>query len=168
MLGYLGVGGTIAEEVRQRAATTGRGPSIGYRRGDVRVVVGGAWSIRVPGSFADRLEADGSFHGWDHRRSVRFHAIEVDDDDPTPSLDKLMARNVAGASHVGALEHAGARVRSRAMLTEGAGEQQTSRLVALCSSAGNVGICTVTYTDPDDRAWALETWRSVDHPPLVQ
>ena len=58
-------------------------------------------------------------------------------------------------------------MRSRAMLTEIAGDQP-SRLVALCSSAGNVGVCTVTFTDPDDRAWALETWRSVDHPPLAQ
>lgn len=164
VLGYLGIGGTVAEEVRDRAAATGNGPSIGYRRGDVRIAVGGAWSIRVPGSFAERVEADGSFHGWDHRRDVRFQAIPVADDDPTPSLDRFAPRKPGSPA---ALEHAGPRVRSRAMLVEGT-EGAASRLVTLCSSAGDVGVCTITWVDPDDREWALDTWRSVDHPPLAQ
>lgn len=159
VLGYLGIGGTIAEEVRHRASATGTAPSIGYRRGDVRIVVGGSWSIRLPGSFAEEIETDGSFHGWDHRRDVRFRAIEAAGDDPLPRLRK--------PGSPAALEHAGPRVRSRAMLVEGTGGE-ASRLVALCSSAADVGVCTITWADPDDREWALDAWRSVDHPPLAQ
>jgi hypothetical protein len=153
LLGFLGRGGTVADEVRQRAAGAAIAPSIGYRRGDVRISLPGSWSIRIPGALAEELHPDGTWLARDHRRAVRFRSAEDTAAAGHPSADELLARGA------GALEHRGPRVQSRATLVE---SPRGCELTAICAAPGTVAICTVSFEDPDDKDWALATWRSVD------
>jgi hypothetical protein len=149
LLGYLGVGGTLAEEVARRAALSKPGLPIGYRRADVEVSLGEGWSIRVPGAMAEERLADGTWLARDHRRSVRFVPLDA----TTPSPAELSSPGDTS------LVHQGIRVFGRATLQLGAPH---STLVALLEGPGRKALCSIQFDDPDDAEWAQSTWRSVD------
>ncbi|MCP3098344.1 hypothetical protein LZ198_05555 [Myxococcus sp. K15C18031901] len=153
VLGYLGVGGTLAEEVHAQAEKhPARGPPLGYRRGAVQVVLPAGWEIRIPGSLAEAYLGDGTWVARDHRRSVRFVPLEDSADDGVlPTTEERRAL---------ALEHRGKRVSGRASLHVEPGD---CRLTALCSSGRHRALCVVSFDDPEEEDWALGTWRSLDH-----
>jgi hypothetical protein len=150
VLGYLGVGGTLAEEVSRRASAAPPGPLIGYRRGTVQVTLPEGWEIRIPGSLAEQRLADGSWVARDHRRSVRF----------TPLEDRRGRAPGPEAELPYELQHHGGRVSGRATLHVEPGE---CRLTALCEAGAHRALCVVSFDDPDEQDWALGTWRSLDH-----
>lgn len=153
VLGYLGMGGTLAEVVHGQAESRpGRGPSIGYRRGSVHVALPEGWEIRIPGSLAEAHLEDGTWVARDHRRSVRFVPLE---DGAEDSLAATQAERRAME-----LEHRGERVSGRASLHMEPGE---CRLTAVCSSGRHRALCVVSFDDPEEEDWALGTWRSLDH-----
>ncbi|MBM7118375.1 hypothetical protein [Archangium primigenium] len=150
VLGYLGVGGTLAEEVSRRAAEAPTGPLLGYRRGVVQVTLPEGWEIQIPGSLAEQRLADGSWVARDHRRSVRV--LPLDDAEgiaPGPEQDLPYE-----------FQHRGERVQGRATLQGAPGEY---RLTALCESGGHRALCVVSFEDAEEQDWALGTWRSLDH-----
>ncbi|WP_163863714.1 hypothetical protein [Myxococcus eversor] len=153
VLGYLGVGGTLAELVHRHAAFhAAKGPPIGYRRGAVQVALPAGWEIRIPGSLAEAHLEDGTWVARDHRRSVRFVPLEDATEDglvPTSAERRAME-----------LEHRGERVSGRASLHMEPGE---CRLTAVCSSGRHRALCVVSFDDPEEEDWALGTWRSLDH-----
>ncbi len=153
VLGYLGLGGTVAEEVHRRALESpGAGPSIGYRRGSVQVALPEGWEIRIPGSLAETRLEDGSWVARDHRRTVRVVPLaDSAEEQLAPTSPERRALE---------LEHHGARVSGRASLHMGPGE---CRLTALCRSGHRRALCVVSFDDPDEQDWALSTWRSLDH-----
>ncbi|MBJ6760340.1 hypothetical protein JGU66_06165 [Myxococcaceae bacterium JPH2] len=153
VLGYLGVGGTLAEEVHRRAGEVSGGPPLGYRRGTVRVGLPGGWQVRIPGAFSESRLADGSWVARDHRRSVRVLNMEdLEEGAPEPGAAERRALD---------LEHQTERVTSRASLHL---EPGLCRLTALCRAGTRRAVCVVSFDDPDEQDWALETWRSVDFP----
>jgi len=150
VLGYLGMGGTLAEEVSRRAAAAPAGPLIGYRRGVVQVTLPEGWEIRIPGSLAEQRLEDGSWVARDHRRSVRFMPLrDVEGIAPGPEQDLPYE-----------FQHRGERVHGRATLQGAPGEY---RLTALCESGEHRALCVVSFDDPEEQDWALGTWRSLDH-----
>ncbi|ADO75752.1 hypothetical protein [Stigmatella aurantiaca] len=149
VLGYLGLGGTLAEEVSRRAALAPEGPRIGYRRGSVHVALPEGWEIRIPGSLAEEKLGDGSWVARDHRRSVRFVPLEDAEDIAPASPERRLLE----------LEHRGERVSGRASLHMEPGE---CRLTALCHAGTRRALCVVSFDDPDEQDWALGTWRSLD------
>ncbi|MDY7226100.1 hypothetical protein [Hyalangium rubrum] len=149
VLGYLGIGGTLAEQVSQRASQAAEGPRVGYRRGSVQVVLPEGWEIRIPGSLAEEHLNDGSWVARDHRRSVRFVPLE-DAEDIAPASPERRALEI---------EHHGARVSGRASLQVGPGE---CRLTAVCRAGTRRALCLVSFDDPEEQDWALGTWRSLD------
>ncbi|MBU8895790.1 hypothetical protein KRR26_09250 [Corallococcus sp. M34] len=151
VLGYLGMGGTLAEEVHRRAGASAGGPPLGYRRGTLRVDLPGGWRVRVPGSFSESRLEDGSWVARDHRRSVRVLTMEdADAGAPEPS---------GAERHALDLEHQTERVTSRASLHL---EPGLCRLMALYHAGTRRAVGVVSFDDPDEQDWALETWRSVD------
>ncbi len=150
VLGYLGVGGTLAEEVSQRAAASPPGPLIGYRRGAVQVTLPEGWEIRIPGSLAEQRLEDGSWVARDHRRSVRFLPLE-DGRGIAPGPEGAMPYEY---------QYQGQRVSGRATLHMEPGE---CRLTALCEAGERRALCVVSFDDPEEQDWALGTWRSLDH-----
>ena len=153
VLGYLGVGGTVAEEVHRHALESpGTGPSIGYRRGSVQVALPEGWEIRIPGSLAETRLGDGSWVARDHRRIVRVLPLEDSAEEQlAPTSPERRALE---------LEHHGARVSGRASLHVEPGD---CRLTALCRSGNRRALCVVSFDDPEEQDWALGTWRSLDH-----
>ncbi|WP_224367919.1 hypothetical protein [Hyalangium versicolor] len=149
VLGYLGMGGTLAEEISHRAALAPEGPRIGYRRGSVQVSLPAGWEIRIPGSLAEEHLSDGSWVARDHRRSVRFVPLGNADDIAPASPERRALE----------LEHHGARVSGRASLHLEPGE---CRLTALCRSGKQRALCVVSFDDPEEQDWALGIWRSLD------
>ncbi|WP_163777117.1 hypothetical protein [Myxococcus vastator] len=152
VLGFLGVGGTLAEEVHRRASQAPGGPPLGYRRGEVQVALPAGWEIRIPGSLAEAHLQDGTWVARDHRRSVRF--VPLEDGGANGLMPSFMERRAMD------LEHHGVRVSGRASLRVEPGE---CRLTALCSSGKRRALCVVSFDDPDEQDWALGTWRSLDH-----
>jgi hypothetical protein len=150
VLGYLGMGGTLAEEVSRRASLATEGPRIGYRRGAVHVTLPEGWEIRIPGSLAEEHLRDGTWVARDHRRSVRFVPLEDDADDIAPASPERRVLE---------LEHHGARVSGRASLHMEPGE---CRLTALCRAGSRRALCVISFEDPEEQDWALSTWRSLD------
>ncbi len=148
VLGFLGVGGTLAEEVHRRASAAPGGPPIGYRRGEVQVSLPEGWEIRIPGSLAETHLQDGTWVARDHRRSVRFVPLM------DGGADSFAERRALD------LEHRGERVSGRASLRVEPGE---CRLTALCTSGKRRALCVVSFDDPEEQDWALGTWRSLDH-----
>ncbi|MFY0524899.1 hypothetical protein ACN28I_17685 [Archangium gephyra] len=151
VLGYLGVGGTLAEEVSRRAIEAPSGPLIGYRRGAVQVTLPEGWEIRIPGSLAEERLADGSWVARDHRRSVRFVPLQDDVEGIAPGPEQSLPYE---------FQHQGERVSGRATLHVEPGD---CRLTALCESGTHRALCVVSFDDPDEQDWALGTWRSLDH-----
>lgn len=151
VLGYLGVGGTLAEEVSRRAVEAPSGPLIGYRRGAVQVTLPEGWEIRIPGSLAEERLADGSWVARDHRRSVRFVPLQDDVEGIAPGPEQSLPYE---------FQHQGERVSGRATLHVEPGD---CRLTALCESGTHRALCVVSFDDPDEQDWALGTWRSLDH-----
>ncbi len=149
VLGFLGLGGTLAEEVSRRASLVAEGPRIGYRRGLVHVLLPNGWEIRIPGSLAEEHLRDGSWVARDHRRTVRFVPLE-DADDIAPDNAERRAME---------LEHHGARVSGRASLHVGPSE---CRLTALCQAGKRRALCVVSFDDPEEKDWAVDTWHSLD------
>ena len=150
VLGFLGIGGTLAEEVSRRATAAPSGSLIGYRRGAVQVVLPEGWEIRIPGSLAEQRLADGSWVARDHRRSVRFVPLDdVQGIAPGPESELPYE-----------FQHQGERVSSRATLHVEPGD---CRLTALCEAGEHRALCVVSFDDPDEQDWALGTWRSLDH-----
>lgn len=150
VLGYLGVGGTLAEEVSRRAVDAPSGPLLGYRRGEVQVTLPEGWEIRIPGSLAETQLADGSWVARDHRRSVRFVPLQ-DVRGIAPGPDEEMPYE---------FQYQGERVSGRATLHVEPGD---CRLTALCESGTHRALCVVSFDDPEEQDWALGTWRSLDH-----
>ena len=151
VLGYLGVGGTLAEEVSRRAVESPVGPLIGYRRGAVQVTLPEGWEIRIPGSLAEQRLADGSWVARDHRRSVRFVPLQDDVQGIAPGPEESLPYE---------FQHQGERVSGRATLHVEPGE---CRLTALCEAGTHRALCVVSFDDPEEQDWALGTWRSLDH-----
>jgi hypothetical protein len=150
VLGFLGIGGTLAETVSERAVAAPSGPLIGYRRGAVQVALPEGWEIRIPGSLAEQLLADGSWVARDHRRSVRFVPL-ADVGGIAPGPEEALPYE---------FQHHGERVSGRATLHVEPGE---CRLTALCEAGAHRALCVVSFDDPDEQDWALGTWRSLDH-----
>ena len=149
LLGFLGRGGTLAEEVSRRAGMEPDLARVGYRRGALRVSLPAGWVICVPGSLAEESLPDGTWVARDHRRQVRFVALEGQGGPTLPPAGR-------------ALTHRGARVVSEASVRFEASAAKEGSLTALCHSGGKRALCLITSTDHEDRDWALQTWRSID------
>lgn len=160
-------GEAIPAEVARRTAEAPEGPRIGYRRGPVRVSLGGGWQITVPGEFAEEWDEDDVWVGWDGRRTVRFKGYRFEGDD-VPSAAALLDM---GERHWDAEgceplpDHADGPLRGRAIW--GPYEEDGRRMWkvnAYSATEGNLALCNCYFHDPADREWALTTWHSLTHP----
>jgi len=141
-------------------------PTIGYRRKDVAVTLPGGWRIKTPGSFSD-FEADdeGSFFAVDPPKEIWFTAYRST---KAPSLSGFRSaknrRKKARADYLVERDDyfAQANISSKRRET---GEEyfvlNSSNL-----AIGGRAVCTVLFSDRDQRDWAIETWKSLC-PPAV-
>ena len=132
-------------------------PLIGYRRYDVRVDLTGGWSIRIPGAFAESWEDERTWYAWDATRTVRFSCVSITNEDGTPQT----AEEILGAyvDIQETFDHEEEGVIGRAYLAHSLDEHWN--LHGRTAVSGSLAVCTITIGSPDDKDWALETWRSL-------
>ena len=152
-------------------AAEAEGPLIGYRRHPVRVLLPGGWRIRIPGDFSEMYEEEGGFLAWGEERNVRVSSFSVvhrnaegrgchhptplemvtDEADPEmpPPVEVLEAwerDGVAGAAKVYRDTDDG---------------MDYWILMGKVASPDRLALCTVCYVRDEDRAWAVDTLRSI-------
>jgi hypothetical protein len=161
VLHLLNRGGVEAKLVNSRVHGA---PSIGYRRNNVQVTLPGGWRIEVPGSFSDfESDSEGDLCAVDPPREIWFTAFRVDNSTPRKFRSaKEQARN-------GSLDlviyrddyFAQARISQE---TRGS-EDKYFVLHSSNLAFGMRSVCTILFSNPIDREWAINTWKRLKPPP---
>lgn len=151
LLDWLGRDDAAAERIRRKA---GDAPAqLGYRRHPMEIDLAGGWSIVLPGAFASHVEDDGArWWATDGDRLVEFTSLTADGETDS---ERLLA--VAPEAHpvIARFSHGAQRGRAEAY-----DEDDVHVVHGLMVRAPDVGILTCKG-GAADRAWALETWRSL-------
>jgi hypothetical protein len=148
--------GVLAERAKKDRS---RRP-LGYRRRSVRVSLSGGWSLVVPGSLAERWEEHGTWVGWDATRTIWMSSMTADTDQTTEETLAGLPE-LPGDGDLLVMERGPIRGHARFGTSEEDGKT-TTVLRAHAALGPNVALGTIVLTDDADRAWALETWGSLD------
>ena len=142
------------------------GSRIGYRRYPVRVQLEGGWSIVIPGELARERNDDHTWDAWDRTRTVWFQALKFTKRNGQPpsaaeaaevgrkslpdgeALPPLVRDGLRGEAVFGPVEEDGRRLW---------------RLSAVVGCDGQLAVCNVYVENPEDRAWAIDTWHALRH-----
>jgi hypothetical protein len=131
------------------------GPRIGYRRDSVTVSHEG-WALEVPGAFAER-RTDDEWWGGGAGRGVTLAATDTGS---MPAASFL--HEVASDLGADALTHRAGEVHGRARLsTDASSGLEVGVLDGFAAVTGSGAAIRVTFDDPADWQWALDTWRSL-------
>jgi len=139
-------------------------PTIGYRRSYVTVVLPGGWRIKTPGSFSDfDPDDDNDLCAVDPPKEIWFTAYRseeasspngfaaVKNDRKNDRADYLIERSDYFAQ---------ATISSK--------RRETGENYFVLNSSnlaiGTRAVCTILFSDPDQKDWAVETWRSIQPP----
>lgn len=138
---------------------------IGYRRGPVRESLGGGWSVDVPGDFAREWEDARTWTAWSGVRTVWFHVMGFAKPDGTmpTSREALMVgrRSMPEGERVPSWDLDG--MLGEAVFGPHADDDGRTvwRLSGLAALPGRLVICNIYVEAPNDREWAVQTWRSL-------
>lgn len=132
---------------------------IGYRRGDVIQPFPGGWRAVLPGAILKERDEDGGIVYWEPLRNFRLtafrHQVQAGEDDPArrlvpePTFDEMID---------------GYRYRS---VTHFDPEESAWMLQGVIAGPGGMALSTITWTDERHAAWAEQTFRSIQPPPLA-
>jgi hypothetical protein len=150
--------------VRGRAAGK---PAIGYRRGNVTVLLTGGWRIRIPGSFSDfEFNKDNDLFSLDPPREIWFTSFRF-----TKSLSDAAfeAEKKRLKECQPTYEAEGEHLVATATVAEKVRETGEHYFVmnTLNMSPTTKAVCTIIYPQADQESWALEIWQSLQ-PPAVR
>jgi hypothetical protein len=161
ILEYLGVSNGEIERVLSSAK--GRS-SIGYRRGDVTVLLPGGWSMRLPGSFSE-FESDENhdFCAVDPPKEIWFTSYRFTADSPSHTFERMRKEIVVSRPEF--LEE-GIDYIAKASIQKKMRETGDSYFVLNSSNVCPTqrAVCTILFDQPEQREWALGVWRSIQRP----
>jgi len=160
---YLGTQYELNDLVEEKAAECcEEHVSLGYRRRDVRKNLGGGWSVVIPGDFVEELEEGQTFLAFDQTRNVRVTCMSASDTsgnslDATEILKKIKVYDDP-------LKYEQGAVLGRAYFeTVTEPESAFWMLRGVTAASGTFTQVTVCFESEDERQWAIDTWRSLDH-----
>ena len=139
-------------------------PTIGYRRGIVTVTLTGGWRIRIPGSFSEfEFDEDNNLFAVDPPREIWFTSFRL----PAPLSDEkfeLTKRELRGSKSD--YREEGAQYAATATISKKVRETGEGYFVmnTLNVSPGTKAVCTIVYSQDEDKDWALEVWKSLRPP----
>ncbi len=133
---------------------------LGYRRRPVRVSLSGGWSLVVPGSLAERWEEHGTWVGWDATRTIWVSSMTAESDAATEATLADLSE-LPGDGDLLVMERGPIRGHARFGTSEEEGKR-TTVLRAHAAVGPHVALGTLVLAEDADRAWALETWGSLD------
>lgn len=138
-------------------------PSIGYRRGHITTRLPGAWGIRIRGAFSDfEPDEDGDSFALDPPREIWFTAYD---------RSSAKAESFEAGRERMRKERPDYRIDkdgyiAQAVLTDGKRQSGEAYFVLKSSNLArrSRSVCTILFSDPGDKDWAVETWRSLEPP----
>ncbi len=156
----------LATRAQLRAETAPAAPPIGYRRGEVRALLSGGWSLAIPGSLAERWDDARTWCALERGRTVWFTSLSTEPTDGGVSV--TAEETLAGLPPLeGALTHHrdGPLVGIAALGRSLADGVELAQLRAYTAAPGQAAVLTVCVEDDADRDWALALWRSLRFAP---
>jgi len=164
ILSYLGCQYEQADMVREMAGRAGREEHlpVGYRRHEVRKNLGGGWSVVIPGDFVEELEEGQTFLAFDETRNVRVTCMSATD----TSGNSLSAEDILKKIKVfdDPLKYEQGAVVGRAYFEEVTEPDSAFFMLrGVTAASGTFTQVTVCFELDEQRQWAIDTWRSLDH-----
>ena len=158
---YRGISDQMARQVASRAAREPEpDPPVGYRRDPVRITHEG-WGLEVPGWYAERRTPE-EWWGGGTGRSITIAATRTGLSDGTPMPAQAFVEQFATDLGPDALAHRDGEVLGRARLTTDASSGvEIGVLEGYSAIRGSGAAMRVSFDDPADWSWAVETWRSL-------
>ena len=139
-------------------------PALGYRRRPVKMLLPGAWSIKLPGSFSDfEMDGNGDFEAVDPPREVWFTAFSFDGQLSPGEFAKRRQETLKGDPE---LQRNTESYVAKASIKQVSRESGNSHFLLQSSNlcATRRSVLTIVYTEPHDREWAIEAWKSLTPP----
>jgi hypothetical protein len=159
LLAHSGTTDPMADQIAEKAAALPAADWIGYRRRPVTVTHAG-WSLKVPGSFAERRTTE-EWWGGEGGRAITLAATPTETDG-RPMLPDTFLKRVAGHLGTDVLRHQDGPIVGAARLTvnDDSGVE-TAVLEGYSAVVGSGAAIKIEIHDPNDWEWALDMWRSL-------
>jgi len=142
-------------------------PKIGYRRGNIRADLSGGWTIAVPGSFSDfESDEENNLYAFSPPREVWFTSYRskaTESSKAFASAKKEMRKD----HHEYLIERDDYMAHCKIVQKRNENNEDYFVLSSSMIAPGKQSVCTIVFSETEQRDWALETWRSI-RPPFVQ
>jgi hypothetical protein len=151
------------EFVRLHASGT---PTIGYRRGNVKVSLPGGWRMRIPGSFSDFVaDKDNNLCALDPPREIWFTSYRFTTASHRDAFE-LMRKQIESSRPDYLMEGEG--YIARATISKKHRETGEEYFVLNSSNVSPTqrAVCTILFSLAEQEKWALDTWRSIQPPSM--
>ena len=138
---------------------------IGYLRRVLARPTTGLWTIDLPGYYFCRYEDEGGEAVfWFDDRVIRVSSLQVAGPN-APDFDAaaLVARYMQDEGEM--IELDGNGIVGRANIQASSGQQAGFVLQGAAAFEGMIAIVTICWRQDQDRDWAIDTFRSISHPP---
>ncbi len=152
-------GESVPDFVYKKASGPGY---IGYRRASVKTCLPGNWWIKTEGSFsAFESEQDGTLSSFDPPREIWFTAYSFSTENPEEAFNKTRDNTLSEKHELIQQENKYISVADISQNNKGNRHYllRSKNIGVLCRS-----ICTLVFQRPEDRDWAIRTWRSLKPP----
>jgi hypothetical protein len=136
-------------------------PTIGYRRGKVRVVLPGGWRMRIPGSFSEfESDQDNDLCAFDPPREIWFTSYRFTAPSPGQTFES-MKQETRESQHD--YLHESDDYITEATIIKKVRETGADYFVLNSSNVCPTkrAACTILFSQAEQREWALEVWRSI-------
>jgi hypothetical protein len=161
---FLDANGPSTEFIRKNVAGE---PAIGYRRNNVTVVLLGGWRMRLPGSFSEfQPDEGGDFFALNPPNEIWFTAYRFATT-LEPGVFESRRQEIREAQPEYLEE-------SENYIAKGAIQEKISEngdryflLKSSCVYPSGRAVCSIIFSRPEEKDWALETWRSIRAPEVV-
>lgn len=152
-------------DARGKPLTAPAPEGVGFRRRLLRWSLAGGWSIELPGYYTSSIERGGETKLlWFPGRTVRVSTFSMRvPDGSAPPAEHLLREVAEGEGPVATFQRG--HLRGQAVFV--AEEEDGQRFYTLqgeVAAPGEVCVVTVSFADPADRDWAIQTWSSAFHP----
>lgn len=139
---------------------------VGFRRRLLRWELAGGWSIELPGYYTSAIERGGETKLiWFPGRTVRVSTFSMRvPDGSAPPAEHLLRKVGDDEGPVATFQRGHLRGQAVFLAEEEEDGQRFYTLQGEVAAPGEVCVVTVSFSDPQDRDWAIQTWSSVFHP----
>ncbi|HKW65238.1 MAG TPA: hypothetical protein VJN89_21985 [Candidatus Acidoferrum sp.] len=140
-------------------------PTVGYRRRRVWVTLPGRWRMHIPGSFSEfESDQEHNLFALDPPREIWFTSYRFTvphDHSFESSKEKFLAEP---AEYIYESVDYVARATIRKKTRESGEDYFVLSSSNMCRTQR--AVCTILFSQGDQKEWALETWRSIQSPSL--